>query len=151
MDVSKLEIRWVEKSDYNSWLDIYRAYAEHYEFKLTPKGIVVTWSWLMDEHHPLKGLCCVFDNKIVGLAHYREIPSSLEGKTMGFLDDLIVHKKFRRNGIAERLLKKLQSVCQDSGWITVWWVTKEDNYEARKVYDKVARKTDWALYEMDIG
>ena len=60
----------------------------------------------MDEHHPLKGLCCVFDNKIVGLAHYREIPSSLEGKTMDFLDDLIVHKKFRRNGIAEKTIKK---------------------------------------------
>ena len=130
-------------------LDIYYVYAAHYDVNLTPEGLSLTWGWLMDNLHPLTGLCCVSSGRLVGLAHYREMPSPLDGEYIGFLDDLIVHREFRRNGIAKKLLKEIKVICQKSGWNAVWWITKDDNYEARKVYDKIARKTDWVLYEMD--
>ena len=150
MKLQDLEIRELAASDYHKWVDIYNVYAKHYDIELRSKGLSVTWGWLMDQSHPLKGLCCISNGELLGLAHYREAPSPLEGENMGFLDDLVVHHKFRRNGIAQLLLKTLTERSKELGWRTVWWVTKENNYEARKVYDKVARKTDWALYEMDI-
>ena len=57
------------------------------KIELNDKGIKATWSWLLATDHPLKGL--VAEKTIIGLAHYRVMPSPLEERYW-ILDDLIV-------------------------------------------------------------
>ena len=34
------------------------------------------------------------------------------------------------------------------GWGLIRWITRDNNHRARSVYDRVAEKTDWNVYEL---
>ena len=146
-----MEIRVLINDDFEEWLEIYRFYAEHYEVQLTEDVVNTTWGWLMDKTHPLKGLVAEVDGRLIGLAHYRAMPRPLQGKNIGFLDDIIVAPAFRGSEAAELLLNELKSIGYREKWGTVRWLTRDNNYRARALYDKVALKTDLNLYEMNCG
>ena len=143
-------IRALDASDFDNWLDVYRFYAEHYKSDLTDDGISATWSWLMDAGHPLTGIVAEDKGQLIGLAHYRAMPSPLRGVNLGFLDDLVVKPQDRGSDAAKLLLGELKSIGKKAKWAKIRWITRDDNYRARALYDKVATKTDWAMYEMDI-
>ena len=143
-------IRALDASDFDNWLDVYRFYAEHYKSDLTDDGISATWAWLMDAGHPLTGIVTEDKGQLIGLAHYRAMPSPLRGVNLGFLDDLVVKPQDRGSDAAKLLLGELKSIGKKAKWAKIRWITRDDNYRARALYDKVATKTDWAMYEMDI-
>jgi hypothetical protein len=47
------------------------------------------------------------------------------------------------------LLGALRSIAEEQKWTKIRWITRDDNYRARALYDKVATKTNWTMYEMD--
>lgn len=143
-----MNIRPLHENDHHAWLALYQCYADHYRVELTEAGIATTWSWLTDPAHPVEGMLAELNENPVGLAHFRAMPSPLRGQEIGFLDDLVVLPEFRGSGAADALLAELDSIASARGWATVRWITREDNHRARSLYDKVASKTDWALYEM---
>ena len=143
-------IRALDASDFDNWLDVYRFYAEHYKSDLTDDGISTTWAWLMDACHPLTGIVAEDKGRLIGLAHYRAMPSPLRGVNLGFLDDLVVKPQDRGSDASKLLLGELKSIGKKAKWAKIRWITRDDNYRARALYDKVATKTDWAMYEMDI-
>ena len=144
-----ISIRALDASDFDNWLDVYRFYAEHYKSDLTDDGISTTWAWLMGAGHPLTGIVAEDKGQLIGLAHYRAMPSPLRGVNLGFLDDLIVKPQDRGSDAAKLLLSELQSIGKKAKWAKIRWITRDDNYRARALYDKVAAKTNWAMYEMD--
>lgn len=145
-----IKIRPLIEDDYIKWLEMYRYYAEHYEVSLTDVGIKATWSWLMDSKHPLTGIVSEIDESMIGLVHYRAMPSPLRGENIGFLDDLIVKPSSRGSGAARLLLDELKTIGQREKWAICRWITRDDNYRARSLYDKVAAKTGWNVYEMNL-
>ena len=52
------------------------------------------------------------DSNIVGLAHYRRMPSPLRGQDIGFLDDLFVDPKYRGQKIGEKLIYKMKEISK---------------------------------------
>jgi ribosomal protein S18 acetylase RimI-like enzyme len=143
-----ISVRALHHSDYDAWLDVYRFYADHYQFELSDQGVDTTWGWLMDDQQPLNGIVAVAGDNLIGLAHYRAMPSPLRGANLGFLDDLVVRPEERGGDAAKLLLSELKSIGKQQRWVSIRWITKEDNYRARSLYDKFASKTDWAMYEM---
>jgi GNAT superfamily N-acetyltransferase len=123
-------IRELKEADFEQWLELYQVYAEHYRVALTETGIQTTWGWLMDSSHPLQGLVAVQEAALVGMAHFRAMPSPLGG------------------GVGQLLLGELQRIGLQEGWGLFRWITRDNNYRARKLYDKVASKSDWNVYEM---
>ena len=55
---------------------------------------------------------------------------------------------YRSSGVAAALIRAVQAAAKAEGWGAMRWITRENNYRARGLYDKLAEKTDWALYEM---
>ena len=102
----------------------------------------------MDSSHPLQGLVAVQEVALVGMAHFRAMPSPLRGQNIGFLDDLVVHPSARGGGVGQLLLGELQRISLQEGWGLFRWITRDNNYRTRKLYDKVASKSDWNVYEM---
>ena len=70
------------------------------------KILQTVWNWLHDKNHEVDGLVYEVDGNIVGLAHYRRMPSPLRGQDIGFLDDLFVDPKHRGQKIGEKLINK---------------------------------------------
>ena len=56
----------------------------------------------------------------------------------------------RGKGVVDKMLKKLSKESAKNGWPFVRWITAEDNYRSRGVYDRTAEKTKWVTYQMSV-
>ena len=83
-------IRPLTPDDYDQWRRLYQGYANFYQVVLTKDGAQTTWSWLMDAGHVCTGIVAEQSRQLIGLAHFRGMPSPLRGQMIGFLDDLFV-------------------------------------------------------------
>ena len=146
--MATVAIKALEQDHYDQWLTLYHGYADHYRATLTDDGIETTWGWLMDQTHPLTGLVALDGNQLIGLAHFRGMPSPLRGAEIGFLDDLFVDPASRGQQAGELMLMALKEIANDKDWPVVRWITRDNNYRARSLYDRHAIKTDWNTYEM---
>jgi GNAT superfamily N-acetyltransferase len=70
---------------------------------------------------------------------------------MGYLDDLFVDAQVRAKGIGRALIEHVAAVGRVRGWPIIRWTTADDNYRARTLYDQLAVKTTWNLYDMAVG
>lgn len=146
--MTDITVRALQDTDFEQWVQLYHGYADHYKVTLTDSIINTTWGWLMDASHPVHGLVAIRGDNLVGLAHIRPMPSPLRGQYIGFLDDLFVDHGQRGHGVVDALMSGLKTMAEEQGWAVIRWITRDNNYRARGVYDKYATKTDWNLYEM---
>lgn len=131
------------------WDELYAGYAAFYGVTQTVAMRDRVWSWLMDSGHEVEGLVALDGaGRAVGLAHFRAFARPLSATTGGFLDDLFVAETARGTGAAEALIRRIAAIGRDRGWSVIRWITAEDNARARKVYDRLARKTGWVTYDL---
>ena len=142
-------IRNIEIKDKEQWKKLYHGYADFYQVTISEQILETIWDWLHDTDHDLNALVYEIDNSIVALAHYRRMPSPLRGKYIGFLDDLYVDPQFRGKKIGEKIIKKLNDISKERNWGLIRWITRNDNHKAKSLYDKVAKKSTWEVYELD--
>ena len=142
-------IRNIQIKDKDEWRELYQGYANFYQVEISKITLDIVWNWLLDQNHELSGLVCEINNKLVAIAHYRRMPSPLRGKDIGFLDDLYVHPDFRGRKIGEEIINKLNHISQEKGWGLIRWITRNDNHNAKSLYDRVAKKSTWDVYELE--
>jgi ribosomal protein S18 acetylase RimI-like enzyme len=130
------------------WWELYQGYADFYGRPSDDAHKETVWTWVMDPGHELEGYVALVDGRAMGLAHVRRMPSPLRGHDIGFLDDLFVDPAARGQRLGEALLDFLAALAAARGWGVVRWITADDNYRARGLYDRRAVKTTWNLYEM---
>jgi len=141
-------IREIKLKDKERWKKLYKGYADFYRVEMNNKILQTVWDWLNDKSHELKGIGCEIDGKIVGIAHYRKLLRPLKGKYIGYLDDIFVDPEYRGQKIGKKLLNEIKEISKTNGWNLVRWQTDEDNFTAKKLYDKVATKTKKNVYEL---
>ena len=146
--MSRLTIRPVEREDRVAWELLYRGYGDFYKVGMTDKTLQTVWGWLHDPENVVEGLVAVRDDQLIGLANFRAMPSPLRGSMIGFLDDLFVDRRARGAKVGEKLLAFLKQIAAERGWDKIRWITADENYRARALYDRVAVKTEWNTYEM---
>ena len=141
-------IREIQLKDKVQWEKLYKGYADFYKVEINDKILQTIWSWLHDKSHDVEGLVYEVEDKIIGLAHYRRMPSPLRGQYIGFLDDLFVDPKYRGQKIGEKLINQMKEISISRGWNLVRWITRNDNTKAKSLYDRVSEKTTWDVYEL---
>ena len=148
--MSNLEICDIQQKHYEVWIELYHKYAEYYQVDIPKDNFDLTWKWLISENYPLWGILADVDSKIVGFAHFRSLPSPLDSCEVGFLDDLFVLQEYRGKKIGYSLIEKVHQIGKSKNWPYINWITKDDNYTARTLYDKISTKTDWNFYELTV-
>jgi GNAT superfamily N-acetyltransferase len=139
------------KGDKEAWRALYDGYAAFYKRPMNDEIADTVWRWLHDPDHVVKAfLARTETGRIVGLAHYRPMPRPLAGTECGFLDDLFVAPDMRGNGVAGALFDALAGEAKKRGWSQIRWLTCDDNYRARSLYDRRAKRTMWLTYQMDL-
>ena len=141
-------IRFVKNQDYEGWKKLYLQYGEFYQVPMTHEGLSKVWTRLHDSSHEMEGLVYEKTGRIVGLAHFRRMPNPLRACDIGFLDDLFVDPDERGQRLGEALIEELVKIAKSKGWPKIRWITADDNYRARTLYDRVAQKTMWNTYEI---
>jgi len=148
--MSSLEICDIQQKHYEVWIELYHKYAEYYQVDIPKDNFDLTWKWLTSENYPFWGILADVDSKIVGFAHFRSLPSPLDSCEVGFLDDLFVLQEYRGKKIGYSLIEKVHQIGKSKNWPYINWITKDDNYTARTLYDKISTKTDWNFYELTV-
>ncbi|EPJ46282.1 MAG: acetyltransferase [Osedax symbiont Rs2] len=134
--------------DREQWQRLYYGYAEFYQVPMNQKILDQVWSWIFADEQPFYALIAKDEKgQAVGLMHYRSMPSPLRGATVGFLDDLYVDPGTRGSGVVDLLFERLQQQAKVHSWPFVRWITAENNYRGRAVYDRLAEKTQWQTYQ----
>ncbi len=143
-----LIIRAVAEADRPGWEPLYAGYAAFYKVAQTPQMRAVVWQWLHDRSHGTEGLVAELDGDLIGLAHFRAFARPLSASTGGYLDDLFVDPEARGSGAAAALLAAVKTTGTTRGWSVIRWITADDNYRARGLYDRVAERTKWLTYDI---
>lgn len=142
-------IRPITAADRSAWDILYQGYAAFYEVPQTDEMRDTVFGWLMDEGHEVNGLVAEnADGTLIGLTHFRPFASPLRAITNCFLDDLFVSAAARGTGAAEGLINGVTEVAKAQGWGVVRWITADNNYRARGVYDRLATRTPWITYDI---
>ena len=141
-------IREIRLDDKKQWEVLYRGYADFYKVEMNDKILKTVWEWIHDKNHDVSGLAYEQDNKIIGIAHYRKMPSPLRGKYIGFLDDLFVEPEHRGKKLGQKIISELKNISVKNGWGLIRWITRNDNERAKSLYDKISEKTTWDTYEL---
>ncbi|QFT59899.1 Acetyltransferase (GNAT) family protein [Sulfitobacter sp. THAF37] len=142
-------IRPTRPEDRDGWDLLYQGYAEFYRVDQTAQMRDTVFGWLMDEAHECKGFVAEGpDGQLIGLTHFRPFASPLRAATNCFLDDLFVDPAARGSGAAQALIDAVADHARARGWATVRWITADDNYRGRSVYDRMASRTMWITYDL---
>ncbi len=143
--------RALAESDRPVWEALFAGYAAFYKVDQTPQMRETVFGWLMDQTHSSN--CIVAQDAtgaVIGFTHYRPFASQLRAITNCFLDDLFVAPSARGSGAAQALIEAVKEVAKANGWGVVRWITAENNYRARGVYDTLADRTPWVTYDIKL-
>ena len=144
-------IRPIDARDSERWRELFVDYGTFYETEFSAEVLDGVWAWLLDPAHTVNALVATNeDGVVVGFAHYRQQPDTFTAGPSLYLDDLFVDPSARGGGTASAMLAELKAIAENAGAEQVRWITAADNERAQKVYDRIARKTEWVTYEMDV-
>lgn len=144
-----VSVRPLATADRAAWERLYAGYAAFYKVAQSPEMRATVWGWIFDPTHGTEALvACDRSGDVIGLAHFRPFARPLSATAGGFLDDLFVDPAARGSGAAEALIDALADEGRKRGWSVIRWITAEDNYRARAVYDRMAARTQWLTYDI---
>jgi GNAT superfamily N-acetyltransferase len=139
--------------DLDGWRRLYDGYAKFYKREINDAIAGRVWVWVTaaEPHGPCEGrIARAADGRVVGLAHFRDMASPLRGAVAGFLDDLFVDPAFRGKKVGRLLLDEVAAIGRTRNWPFYRWLTADDNYRARTLYDQAAKRTMWITYQYDL-
>ncbi len=147
--MTAITIRPLEQSDHADWRRLWTDYLTFYEATVPEEVYQTTWTRLFTEgEFEPKGLLAFLDGKPVGLVHflYHRSCWSVEGNC--YLQDLFTDPDARGSGAGAALIEAVRGHAEERGVKNVYWMTQETNATARKLYDRVARRTGFIEYDM---
>jgi GNAT superfamily N-acetyltransferase len=134
------------------WERLYAGYAAFYRVAQTPEMRERVWGWIMDPAHEVEAMVAEdAGGAAIGLAHFRQFARPLVAATGGFLDDLFVDPAQRGRRVADALIDAVAEIGRQRGWGVLRWITADDNYRGRGVYDRLATRTMWITYDRKLG
>ena len=86
--------------------------------------------------------------EVLGLAHFCVQRNPLRAARLLYLHDLYVLPSARGLGIGGRLVGAVGEIARAEGCLRVRWATHAENARAQKLYDKLAKRTSWVIYDL---
>ncbi len=145
----KVAIRAVAAGDKDAWTAMWHAYNAFYEVSPPMSATTATWMRILDPASPVNALLATDVNGIpLGFANYILHPYTWSDKSACLLDDLFVRPEARGQGAGRALIEHLISLARTTGWGRLYWMTREDNATARRLYDRFCASDGFVRYSI---
>ena len=146
-----LVIRPLAIEDEADWRRLWTAYLAFYETVLPEEIYRSTFARLSGGGSgEFRGLVAVLDGRPVGLAHYLFHRSCWTLNDICYLQDLYADPEVRGTGIGRALIEAVYGKAAEAGAPEVYWMTQEFNATARRLYDRIAGKTPFIIYQKNL-
>jgi GNAT superfamily N-acetyltransferase len=143
-------IRSVQPGDRSGWAPLWAGYLEFYETRLDDAVTEATWHRITGGDAAMGALVAEDGGGLVGFAHYVLHPTTWTLAPACYLEDLFVAPAQRGTGVGYALIAELTDRGRRAGWSGIHWLTASDNTVGMRLYDRVARRTQWVRYELDL-
>jgi len=140
-------IRPIAEGDWDRWRVLWEGYLRFYREELPEATTMVTFERLWRRTEGLFGFVATSGDELTGLVHALVHPSTWSTSCYCYLEDLFVAEPARGTGVARELIEAVADEAATRGAQRVYWHTQEFNGPARSLYDQVARRTSFIVYE----
>ncbi|MEI8231489.1 MAG: GNAT family N-acetyltransferase [Actinomycetes bacterium] len=141
-------VRQIQVEDKSSWQELYLSYLKFYESEPVESSTEILWNRLAKGEPKIQGLVAESNGEIVGIAHFHYQLSTWSDTFHCYLEDLYVTEGSLGKGVATTLIAEVKKFAIEHKCSEFFWITKQSNQTARKLYDKVAALSDFVRYEI---
>lgn len=146
-----ISVRPLKAEDKSRWLELWNGYLTFYETSLSNEQTELTWKRLMDSNYGVFGLMAEKDGAMVGITHFMFRPSTWAPKDYCYLEDLFVDPTVRGSGAGRALISRVIELAKEHGAGRVYWTTKENNAQARILYDSFIKVSEFVQYRFPLN
>jgi len=147
MTDAPIAIRKIEARDQAAWRRLWDGYCRFYEVTLSLDVTERTWQRILDPASAVHAIVATDEaGAVIGMANYIIHENTWETTPVCYLEDLFVDPAVRARGAGQALIDWLVAAMQSEGWSRLYWLTKENNYRARGLYDKYTPRDPFVRY-----
>lgn len=138
----------IDAADRAAWDTLFTGYNVFYG--RTPDQAFLDRAWARFEPGTdLHALGAKAGGELVGIAHFFVHPSTT-GPDVCYLQDLFTSAAARGKGVGRALIEAIADWARERGCGRVYWLTREDNTTARRLYDQVAVNKGFIQYQIPL-
>ena len=146
-----LNIREIEITDKDRWLELWSGYLIFYKASLPESQTNLTWERLFDANFNVNGLVAEIDGKVVGFTHFLFRPSTWAKNDYCYLEDLYVDSDTRGKGVGRALINAVSERAQEKSANRVYWTTQNTNSQALILYDSFGYPSEFVQYRIPLN
>ena len=141
------KIKELTENDFINWKKLWNQYLEFYQASVKDLVYETTFKRLISSNHVSQNaLVAIQDNNLIGLVHFIYHPHNWKIEDVCYLQDLFVLPTLRGTGVGRALIEAVYLNADKNKSSTVYWLTKDSNKQARKLYDNIASVTSFIKY-----
>jgi GNAT superfamily N-acetyltransferase len=147
MTHTALTLRALTPQDEAAWRSLWRAYLEFYQTTRPDEVYSTTFARLTSgAEGEFRGILAEREGEALGLAHYLCHRSCWSVANVCYLQDLFTVPAARGLGVGRALIGAVYAAADAAGAPDVYWLTAENNYRGRALYDSVGVRTPFIEY-----
>lgn len=145
-------VRPLSTGDFDRWLPLWEGYLDFYRERLDDEVTRRSFERLSASSNGMFGFVAELpDGNLVGLAHGVVHPSTWSTAPACYLEDLFVAPSARGTGTARSLIEAVGEEAKRRGATKLYWHTQEFNGPARSLYDQLASRVSFVVYERPLA
>ena len=141
-------VRAPRVGDEPAWRQLWAAYLAFYGAKIEPEATEFTLRRIMEPGNAMFGRVAERDGAVVGFAICVMHEGTWSLEPTCYLEDLFVDPAARGTGMGRALLDDLVALGAERGWASIYWHTRADNAQARRVYDQYVTADQFVRYRL---
>lgn len=134
--------------DEAAWRRLWAGYCAFYETDVPEAVTSGTWNRMLSSDAPLLGRIAEWEGKPAGFTISVLHEGTWTLKPICYLEDLFVDSAVRGKGLGRALLQDVLNLARERGCSRLYWHTRAENREARRLYDKLAAADDFVRYRL---
>jgi len=139
-------IRAALPSDETVWRQLWRGYCDFYSASVGDEVTSRTWKRILDPDSAVMCILAEVDGEVRGFANCVVHEATWETQPICYLEDLYVAPGARGQGVGASLIEWLRNAMRAEGWARLYWMTRGNNVQARRLYDRFAEADDFVRY-----
>ena len=143
-----LTIRDARAGDEAAWRELWAGYLAFYETTLTDAVSDATWNRIVGDDPSFQAIVAEADGEVIGFANIVLHAFTWSDQPAALLHDLYVRPDRRGHGAGRALIECCIERGESEGWNRLYWLTKEDNATARRLYDTFAPADGFIRYRV---
>jgi len=143
-----ISVTALQPDDYPAWADLFGGYNAFYGRTWPADRYDQAWREFRDGEKVLV-LGARLDGRLAGIAHFL-VHASTTSADVCYLQDLFTAPEARGQGVARALIRAIEEWARGRGCDRLYWHTRDDNHQARRLYDQVAENRGFIQYVMPL-